>query len=88
MNSWLISVVTTAACIAAIIGAYFYGLNTGGKLEQRAMLERALKVEESRRNVNAKVNASSPAALCGIIGLLDDDLAECVRRVGKANPQR
>ena len=52
------------------------------------MLERALKVEESRRHVNAKVNASSPAALCGIIGLLDDDLAECVRRVGKANPQR
>ncbi len=87
MNSWLVAFIAVIAGASVTAGAYLYGVSTGTKLEQRAMLERALKATDSRRNVDAQVSSGNPADLCRLIGMLGDDLIECVRRVGEAKPQ-
>lgn len=76
-----------AALGAALMAvpAYLKGKSVAEAETRTAALEKTLEIIKSRDAVDAQVSVSGAAGLCGLLGVRPEDLAECVRRVEKAD---
>lgn len=78
---------------AMIIGGalVFYPAKWMGKAEGRqaaatASLEKSVEILRARNVINEEVSASDASGLCRSLGLPDEQITECMRRVVDANP--
>lgn len=79
---------------AAVVGAglvffpaKWIGQSEGKQMAATEALKTSVQVLRERNTIDDEVSASDAAALCGALGLPDDEAAECVRRLGEAEPE-
>lgn len=77
----LISLGIVIGVAIAAMPIYMMGRKDGASLEVKKSLEKAIEAEDSRRKIDAKVNALSNPDMCHIIGLSDDAIKECLLRL-------
>lgn len=78
------------AFIGALLAAgpvYLYGASHGRQQAAVSSLEQSVKILRQRNEIDETVSAAHAAALCGDLGLSDDDKDECMRRVREAIPK-
>ena len=88
MFNWL--QIAAGAALGAIVAAgplYMLGRGDGRQAAAVAALEQSVRTLRERNDIDDKVSAADAAALCGDLGLSDDDEAECVRRLREADSQ-
>lgn len=83
--NWLqigVGAVAGAALMAAPV--YYVGKSAGTAAARVASLEKSVEVLRERNAIDEEVSASDAPALCRSYGLPENDIAECVRRLGSA----
>jgi hypothetical protein len=68
--------------------ARWLGQSEGKQMAAAAALSKSVQVLRERNTINAEVSSSDAAALCHDLGLLDDEQAECVRRLAETPVER
>lgn len=79
----------TFPIVLAVVGSatlYHYGKVVGRQEVTAAALQRSVDVLRERGKLNAEISGSDANAMCGLIGLHDDERAECVRLLGESQP--
>lgn len=67
--------------------AKWVGQSEGKQMAATAALTTSVQVLRERNTIDDEVSASDAAALCSALGLSGDEAAECVRRMGEAEPE-
>ncbi|WP_189492436.1 hypothetical protein [Limoniibacter endophyticus] len=73
--------------LLAVVGSYHLGKVEGRRNAATSALETSVQVLRERGKIDAQVNASDAGALCDDLGLLSDELSECMRRLAEAQPE-
>lgn len=79
-----------AMALGAALSFYpvkWYGQSEGLQMAATAALTASVQVLRERNVINDEVSSSDATALCGSLGLSEPDAAECVRRMGEAEPE-
>lgn len=66
---------------------YLYGKSAGRTEAAAASVARSVEVLRQRGKIDEQISSADVSALCGHLGLQDDERAECVRRLTEANAQ-
>lgn len=78
----------SGAILSALVIApvsYLKGESAATAEAKTAALETTIELLKSREITNAEISHSDAADLCRHIGLLDNDINECMRRLAEAN---
>lgn len=65
--------------------AYFKGERAATAEAKTAALETTIELLKSREITNAEISHSDAALLCRNLGLLDNEINECMRRMAEAD---
>lgn len=71
----------------AVYPAILVGRHEGRQQAATAALSKSVEILRERNQINDEVSTADVSALCGSMGLSDDEQAECVRRLVEATAE-